>query len=74
MRSSKEGPISANSEWTTSLLRMTFSTSRREASVPALACVTSFSAYGRRALALASVVVMRPCSKSAVARLAMSAF
>src|SRR5690606_37105454 len=69
-----DGPISAKSVWTTSLLRMTFSTSRRSARVPPFALVMSFSAYGRTALALASVAVIRPCSKGAVARLAKIAF
>ena len=57
-----------------SLSRMTFSTWRRSASEPAFAWVMSFSAYGRRRLALDSVVVIRPCSNSDVARFARIAF
>src|SRR3954453_16625395 len=49
---------------------MTVITWRRACRSPRLAKVTSFSAYGRSRLALASVVVIRPCSNSEVARLA----
>src|ERR1700710_2620336 len=49
---------------------MTVITCRRACRSPRLAKVTSFSAYGRSRLALASVVVIRPCSNSEVARLA----
>ncbi|RWA18697.1 hypothetical protein MBRU_05695 [Mycolicibacterium brumae DSM 44177] len=59
---------------TTSLSRIFFMTSRRLCSAPFLACVISFSAYGRSARAFGSVVVIRPCSNSEVARLASSAF
>src|SRR4051794_16675432 len=43
---------------------------RRACRSPRLAKVTSFSASGRSRLALVSVVVIRPCSNSDVARLA----
>src|SRR3954471_19245407 len=43
---------------------------RRACRSPRLAKVTSFSASGRSRFALASVVVIRPCSNSDVARLA----
>src|SRR5512133_1015454 len=43
---------------------------RRACRSPRLAKVTSFSARGRRRFALVSVVVIRPCSNSEVARLA----
>src|SRR4051794_12187148 len=54
----------------TSLSRMTVITWRRACRSPRLAKVTSFSANGRSRFALASVVVIRPCSNSDVARLA----
>src|SRR4051812_12820680 len=54
----------------TSLSRICVITWRRACRSPRLAKVTSFSAYGRSRLALASVVVIRPCSNSEVARLA----
>src|SRR3954449_297770 len=47
---------------------------RRACRSPRLAKVTSFSARGRRRFALVSVVVIRPCSKSDVARLASISF
>ncbi|COY81989.1 Uncharacterised protein [Mycobacterium tuberculosis] len=50
------------------------STSRRLCNAPFLACVISFSAYGRSARAFGSVVVIRPCSNRDVARLAKIAF
>src|SRR5918997_1251367 len=62
--------MSANRWWTTSLSRMTVMTCRRACRSPRLAKVTSFSAYGRSRFAFASVVVIRPCSNSDVARLA----
>src|SRR5215212_8425811 len=62
--------MSANRWWTTSLSRICVITWRRACRSPRLAKVTSFSAYGRSRLALASVVVIRPCSNSEVARLA----
>src|SRR5215212_5986422 len=43
---------------------------RRACRSPRLAKVTSFSARGRRRFAFVSVVVIRPCSNSEVARLA----
>src|SRR3712207_1766158 len=49
---------------------MTVMTWRRACRSPRLAKVTSFSANGRSRLAFASVVVIRPCSNSEVARLA----
>src|SRR3954470_2412988 len=49
-------------------------TCRRACRSPRLAKVTSFSASGRSRLALASVVVIRPCSNSDVARLASISF
>src|SRR6188472_4770736 len=55
---------------TTVLSRTVFSTSRRLCRSPRLALVISFSATGRSTRALASVVVIRPCSNSWVARLA----
>src|SRR3954451_6620258 len=54
---------------TTVLSRTVFSTSRRLCRSPRLALVISFSATGRSTRALASVVVIRPCSNSCVARL-----
>ena len=74
-----DGPIWANRVCTTrspvppSLLRLgviTPSTWRRACASPRLAEVISFSAYGRSLRARASVVVIFPCSKSAVARFA----
>src|SRR3954447_25379977 len=62
--------ISANRVWTTSLSRMTVITWRRACRSPRLAKVTSFSANGRSRFAFASVVVIRPCSNSDVAKLA----
>src|SRR5437763_1430540 len=62
--------MSANRWWTTSLSRMTVITWRRACRSPRLAKVTSFSANGRSRFAFASVVVIRPCSNSEVARLA----
>src|SRR5690606_7560573 len=64
------GPISVKRVCSTLLSRMTLTTWRRLATVSVLALVISCSAYGRRRLALASVVVMRPCSNRAVARFA----
>src|SRR5215218_2023733 len=49
---------------------MTVITWRRACRSPRLAKVTSFSANGRSRFAFASVVVIRPCSNSDVARLA----
>ena len=46
---------------------MSLRTSRREARSPRLAFVISFSAYGRRTLALASVVLMPSCTNSCAA-------
>src|SRR5690606_30486964 len=66
--------MSANNVCTTSLSRSFLSTSRRLCNVPFLAWVISFSAYGRSARAFGSVVLIRPCSNSAVARLANIAF
>src|ERR1700722_5473126 len=66
--------MSANRLCTTSLSRIFLSTSRRWCSVPFLAWVISFSAWGRNPRALVSVVLIRPCSNSAVARLARIAF
>ena len=57
-----------------SLSRIFFITSRRLCRVPFLAWVISFSAYGRSARALGSVVLIRPCSNRDVARLARIAF
>src|SRR5918996_1026332 len=59
--------MSANSRWTTSRSGTTLSTSRRAWTSPLLAKVISRSATGRRALALASVVRMRSCTKRAAA-------
>ena len=67
---SERGPISVKSTCTTVLSRMVFSTSRRLCRSPRFALVISLSAYGRSVRALASVVVIRPCSNSAVARFA----
>src|SRR3954449_2810296 len=53
---------------TTDLSRTVLSTSRRLCRSPRLALVISFSATGRSTRARASVVVIRPCSNSAVAR------
>src|SRR5438270_440037 len=53
-----------------SLSRMTFSTSRRLCRSPRLALLISRSAKGRSRFALASVVVIRPCWNSDVAKLA----
>src|SRR5687767_13174703 len=64
------GPISVNSVCRTSWSRMTLTTCRRLATVSIVACVISCPAYGRRRRALASVVVMRPFSNNACARLA----
>src|SRR3954451_13811150 len=47
---------------------------RRACRSPRLAKVTSFSARGRRRFAFVSVVVIRPCSKSEVARLGSISF
>src|SRR5215217_5115408 len=52
------------------LSRMTLTTWRRLATVSVLALVMSASAYGRRRRALASVVVILPCSNRFCARLA----
>src|SRR3954467_12722616 len=49
---------------------MVVMTWRRACRSPRLAKVTSFSASGRSRFAFASVVVIRPCSNSEVARLA----
>src|SRR4051812_49186857 len=49
---------------------MVVMTWRRACRSPRLAKVTSFSARGRRRFAFVSVVVIRPCSNSEVARLA----
>src|SRR5829696_10559966 len=49
---------------------MVVMTCRRACRSPRLAKVTSFSASGRSRFAFASVVVIRPCSNSDVARLA----
>src|SRR3954447_22602441 len=67
-RSEKVGAISVNSTCTTDLSRMVLRTSRRLCRSPRLALVMSFSATGRSTRARASVVVIRPCSNSAVAR------
>src|SRR4051812_1648699 len=73
-RSAKVGAISVNSACTTDLSRMVLRTSRRLCrlcTLPSsafLALVISFSATGRSTRALASVVVILPCSNSAVAR------
>ena len=72
------GPISVNRVCTTRrpaafVLRsgvITLSTWRRACMSPRLAKVISFSAYGRSLRARASVVVIFPCSKRAVARFA----
>src|SRR4051794_22693630 len=53
---------------TTVLSWMVLRTSRRLCRSPFLALVISFSATGRSTRALVSVVVIRPCSNSAVAR------
>src|SRR4051794_38289139 len=69
-RSAKRGAISVNSSCTTDLSRTVLRTSRRLCRSPRLALVISFSATGRSTRALVSVVVIRPCSNSWVARLA----
>src|SRR5512133_789430 len=66
--------MSANRVCTTALSRTTVRTWRRAATSPRLAKVISRSAWGRRRLALASVVRMRPSENRARARLAMSSF
>src|SRR3954452_25376635 len=62
--------MSANRVCTTSLSRIVAITWRRACRSPRFAKVTSFSASGRSRFALVSVVVIRPCSNSEVARLA----
>src|SRR3954470_14839470 len=62
--------MSSNSACTTPLSRIVESTWRRLCRSPFLALVISFSANGRSTRALASVVVIRPCSKRLVARFA----
>ena len=57
-----------------SLSRIFLSTSRRLCSAPFFAWLINFSAYGRSARAFVSVVLIRPCSNSEVARLASIAF
>ena len=69
LRSWRVGAISSNSFATTSLSVTDFNTRRREWRSPRLALVMSFSASGWTRRALVSVVVIRPCSKSWVARL-----
>src|SRR5947208_1558869 len=61
--------MSANSVCTTDLSRTTRRTRRRACKSPRFANVTNRSASGRSRFAFASVVVIRPCSKSAVAKL-----
>src|SRR5215469_8848708 len=63
--------MSANRVCTTVLSVTTVSTWRRACRSPRLAKVISRSASGRSLRALASVVVILPCSNSAVARLAI---
>src|SRR6185436_16950160 len=62
--------MSLNRAYTTSLSRTVVSTRRRAARSPRLAFVISRSASGRSRLALVSVVWIRPCLNSEVARLA----
>ena len=64
------GPISANSVCTTFLLVTMVRTWRRACRSPRLAKVIRRSATGRSLRALAPVVVILPCSNSAVARFA----
>src|SRR6476661_5866535 len=64
------GAISAKRRWTTPLSRTTVMTRRRACRSPRLAKVMRRSASGRRRLAFASVVVMRSCTNSALARFA----
>src|SRR5687768_3485737 len=59
-----------NNSYTTSLSRTTVSTRRRECRSPRLANVTRRSASGRSRFALVSVVWIRPCLNSDVARFA----
>src|SRR3954453_15323613 len=66
------GAISVNSSWTTPLSRTTVSTRRRAARSPRLANVMRRSARGRTRLAFASVVGIRRCSNTWVARWASS--
>src|SRR5439155_21614355 len=70
LRLAKRGAIWSNRVYTRSLSRTTVSTRRRECRSPRLALVMSCSASGRSRLALVSVVVMRPCRNSDVARFA----
>src|SRR4051795_11212621 len=62
--------MSSKRACTTPLSRIVESTWRRLCRSPFFALVISFSANGRSTRALASVVVIRPCSKRLVARFA----
>src|SRR6266550_2912449 len=68
------GATSENNACTISCERSSESACRRECRSPRRPSVISFSAYGLTALAFASVVLMRPCSKSEHARFAYIAF
>src|SRR5262245_37951334 len=72
-RSAKRGATSANSFVTTSFERRYATAWRRAAMSPRRPRVIIFSAIGLTALAFASVVLIRPCSISAPARLEYSA-